>query len=466
MSFSFENSRTHTYFVYTFDSNDTIDTMSLGQITNNKISGLAPAMYSQRDAMKYIKYDVSSKVQAKEFLSGVIDKKRLLGVLRGVADAILSADGYMIDVNSILLDMDCIFSDVSTSETLLICLPIISDDLHNVDYVNFFKNVVMHAHFDQDISDIMNFLNSAKIFSLAEFKKLLDRIADKRDINIPTNVNPNGPKTDGGNPNDGPTTGGGTSTTGTKQPVVPGPHIPKNPDPPVYDTATKDGPTKPGFWERFIKKNNSSDAQSDAGATTKPSRFTPPGVIIPGQEREPIDQNNVGSNQNSSAGQGQKPSQPSVNNPGQQTTGNSTTGSQPSISGGTSVNEGYGDTVILGGAEQPGATTILGGDPKSKLVPKPFLVRAKNNEIININKPVFRIGRDREYADYLISDNTAISRAHANIISKDGEYFVKDVGSKYNTFVNGQMIQSRTEVKIEHATKIRFADEDFEFKLY
>lgn len=90
----------------------------------------------------------------------------------------------------------------------------------------------------------------------------------------------------------------------------------------------------------------------------------------------------------------------------------------------------------------------------------------KNNEKIPLNKPVFRIGKERSYVDYFISDNTAISRSHANIINRDGEFFIVDTNSTNHTYVNGGMIQSNVETKLSNGTKIRLANEDFEFKLY
>ena len=77
-----------------------------------------------------------------------------------------------------------------------------------------------------------------------------------------------------------------------------------------------------------------------------------------------------------------------------------------------------------------------------------------------------RIGKERSYVDYFIGDNTAISRSHANIITRDGVYFIVDTNSTNHTFVNGTMIQSNVETTITHGDTIRLANEDFEFKLY
>ena len=104
MNFSFENQGTHTYLVYTVGEDDVIDSMSLGMLTNNKINGLAHTLFTQMDATKYVKYDVSAKISVKQFFAGRVNKKRLIGVFNGIVDAMLSAEDYMIDVNSILLE--------------------------------------------------------------------------------------------------------------------------------------------------------------------------------------------------------------------------------------------------------------------------------------------------------------------------------------------------------------------------
>ena len=118
MNFSFENQGTHTFLVYAVAEDDIIDSMSIGMLTNNKIQGLAHTVFTQRDQFKFIKYDVSAKISVNQFFNGQVNKKRLLGVFNGIVDAMLSAEEYMIDVNSLFLDLDYIFADVSTCLSL------------------------------------------------------------------------------------------------------------------------------------------------------------------------------------------------------------------------------------------------------------------------------------------------------------------------------------------------------------
>lgn len=126
----------------------------------------------------------------------------------------------------------------------------------------------------------------------------------------------------------------------------------------------------------------------------------------------------------------------------------------------------FGETTVLNGGGI-GETTVLNVSMlNQQQTITPHLIRVKNNEKIMINKPVFRIGKERSYVDYFIGDNSGISRSHANIVTKEGKYFVVDTNSTNHTFVNGAIIQSNMEVEINHGDKIRFANEDFEFKLF
>ena len=126
----------------------------------------------------------------------------------------------------------------------------------------------------------------------------------------------------------------------------------------------------------------------------------------------------------------------------------------------------FGETTVLNAnpqaAPEIGATTILS---PQMVMPVPVLVRNRTSEKITINKPVFRIGKERSYVDFFISDNTAISRSHANIVSRDGQYFIVDTNSTNHTFVNGAMLPANVETPIKAGDKIRLANEEFEFKM-
>lgn len=102
-SFSYENQGASTYLVYTLADGEAVDSMSLGMITNNTIPGLAGTMFMQMNAVRYIKYNISSRIPVSQFFSGPVNRRRLLGVFDGIVSGLLAAEEYMIDTDTVLM---------------------------------------------------------------------------------------------------------------------------------------------------------------------------------------------------------------------------------------------------------------------------------------------------------------------------------------------------------------------------
>lgn len=122
------------------------------------------------------------------------------------------------------------------------------------------------------------------------------------------------------------------------------------------------------------------------------------------------------------------------------------------------VQNSFNETTVL--SAFGGETTVLSAEPQ---IVGPYLLRIKTGEKISLNKPVFRIGKEKSYVDYFIADNTAISRSHANIHTENGEFFVEDTNSTNHTYVNGSIISSNIKVKLTSGDKIKLANEEFTF---
>lgn len=562
MSFTYENQGNNTYLVYKIGASDNVDTMSLGMITNNKIDGIVPTLFTQSDTDRFIKYNISAKVSAKEFLSGVVNKKRLLGVFISVLKAIKSTEEYMIDARSLLIDLEHIYVDVSKCDAMLVCLPLVRQN-ESVNIPMFFKQIMFSTQFDQNencdyVAQIINYLNSTPVFSVEAFEKLLmDIDADNLNIaaskavvgqqkpvqpqsqsqsqqpkpmqpamnqlkntqvqtNMPSqgkmqsqretqsannvvqpnqvnfavpNMNPQNQNRINNNVQMGTNISGTyVETTSEKQMSMFGllTHYSKE-NKQIYERqkaqrkaqkeAEKNGAAMPG---QNVKASNASfaipgqppqqhpqsaQAQPQPGMPQQPqqqfaqpqrqftqsnqpqSQFAQP-QPMPQAQQKPVQQVQPQpvQNQNTNTGMTGNPSVP------------------PQILENMTKAGNFGETTVLGVGSEAGETTVLGAS-QAQII-KPYLLRIKNNERIELNKPVFRIGKERSYVDYFVSDNTAVSRSHANIINKDNEFYIVDTNSTNHTYVNGSMIQSNVETKIEHGTKIRLANEDFEFFMY
>ncbi len=545
MNFTYENQGSNTYLVYSLESGEELDTLSLGMLTNNKIPGLAATSFMQIDTDKYIKYNVTAKIPVSQFFAGQVNKKRLVGVFKGIVNAMLSAEEYMIDPETIILELDYIFADVSTCDTVLVCLPVYGAVENTPELGQFFKNIMFGTQFDQTencdhIAKIMNYLNSTPVFSLADFKSVLDSVegnafaapaAQPQVAPSPAPVPGSAPapktvlKKPAAQPQPTAQPQAQPQPAQTPRPAQPAAPAPQaKPAQPAPQPAARPAPqANAGFAvpEQTSQPMKSASAAQDTGekmslmyllqhynkenadlykaqkearkngtASAPQSAYQPAarpasqpsvGFAVPGQSApaptpapapapaaRPAQSSNGGFAIPGQPAPAQRPApapqpqaapapgpayQPAAPQPS----------FNPAQPAGTSAS--FGETTVLGGGGNIGETTVLSGAPQAKTA-MPFLVRSKNNEKIPLNKPVFRLGKERSYVDYFIGDNTAISRSHANIISKDGKYYVMDMNSTNHTFVDGDMINSSTEVEITHGSKIRLANEDFEFRMF
>ena len=560
MSFTYENQGNNTYLVYKIGASDNVDTMRLGMITNNKIAGIVPPLFTQSDTDRFIKYNISAKVSAKEFLSGVVNKKRLLGVFISVLKAIKSTEEYMIDARSLLIDLEHIYVDVSKCDAMLVCLPLVRQN-ESVNIPMFFKQIMFSTQFDQNencdyVAQIINYLNSTPVFSVDAFEKILmDIDADNLNIaaskavvgqqkpvqpqsqsqsqqpkpmqpamnqlkneQVQTNMPSQGKMqsqrgTQSANYEVQPNlvnfavaylyplnqnriynnvqmrtniSGTYVETTSEKQMSMFGllTHYSKE-NKQIYERqkaqrkaqkeAEKNGAAMPG---QNVKASNASFAIPGQPPQQRPQPAQPQ-TVMPQQPQQQFAQPQRQFTQSNQPQRQfaqpqpmpqaqQKPVQQVQPQPVQnQNTNTGMTGNPsvpPQILENMTKAGNFGETTVLGVGSEAGETTVLGAS-QAQII-KPYLLRIKNNERIELNKPVFRIGKERSYVDYFVSDNTAVSRSHANIINKDNEFYIVDTNSTNHTYVNGSMIQSNVETKIEHGTKIRLANEDFEFFMY
>ena len=192
--FSFENINMNTNLVYKLEENDKLDHTTIGMLSNNKISNICSAKYSQVDNDIIIKFDVTSKVPAIQVFSGVLNKKWVMGLLESIYSAIVETQKYMLDLRQFVLNLNYIFMDVSTGQMDFICLPLLN--MENNDILSFIKDIIFNATFSQNednryVSAIITYLNTEKNFSIDSLKKLIDSINNNSFTNTTTTVQQN-----------------------------------------------------------------------------------------------------------------------------------------------------------------------------------------------------------------------------------------------------------------------------------
>ncbi len=121
-----------------------------------------------------------------------------------------------------------------------------------------------------------------------------------------------------------------------------------------------------------------------------------------------------------------------------------------------------GDTALLV-SDNSNDTVLL--NEQSSILPFPKLYRVLTSETINVNKPVFRLGKEKSHVDYFVTNNTAVSRSHADIITRSNGYYVNDLNSKNHTYINDMAIPSLCETQIYDGDSLRLGNEVFIFKI-
>lgn len=127
----------------------------------------------------------------------------------------------------------------------------------------------------------------------------------------------------------------------------------------------------------------------------------------------------------------------------------------------------FGNTVYVSSDdEEDNSTVILGSDNMVNVSINnghPCIVRVKNKQKMYLDKPILKIGREASYVDFYIGDNSHVGRTHADIITKEDGYYIRDNNSSNHTFINGVQIAAGQLVKLQFNDKIALGDEEFVF---
>ena len=122
MQFAFENRGGALLLVCHLQSGETVDTTIVEMFNNNRIAGFVPFEYDSYS--NEIRYKISTTMTVGNILSGVMSRNIILGIVKGIITAYSEIEQYMIGGKNIVSGWDFIFSDISSGETELICLPL------------------------------------------------------------------------------------------------------------------------------------------------------------------------------------------------------------------------------------------------------------------------------------------------------------------------------------------------------
>lgn len=446
--FTVENQGTNTFLVYRLSEKEEIDTFSYGMISNNTIRGIVPIILTQINKDRSIKFNISSRISVEQYFEGIVNKKRFLTVLSGIAGAILSGEEYMLDASAFLWNPQLIYVNVGTGEPEIICFPV-KDKCGMVDLMKFYKDIVFCTRFDQSenagyVAKIISFLNGSNNFSLPSFKKMLDELAAEKDIKAAP-----------------------AATVSPTPAVLITPQIRQIPTPASASAVPPVQPAPAGSQETKKKFGLFGSAAKEKKEKTKKEKPVAAKVKKPSAPKKP--QKAVPPSK--FAVPGMIPSKPAAAAPlppAEDLAPKSLPPAAPAVpvythpAPATKSKNFVQETTMLN-YEASGETVVLSESQYTESQ-RPYLIRLKSDQKIPLDKDVYKIGKEQSFVDYWIADNAAVSRCHANIICKNGAFYIVDMNSKNHTYVNGSMITSNQETLLNQGDLICMADENFEFR--
>ena len=540
--FKYENQGASSFLVYQLKEEDVLDNISLNMLTSNKAKGLASTNYMQMDTQRFIRYTITGKITANQFFARPVTKQSFMGIFKGITEAMVSAEEYMLDPACILLDLNQIYTDVSTGETECICLPV-ENEKEQKDQREFLKSVMFQAQFENPeegsyVTRILNYLNSIPVFSSLDFLNLLTEMEregkkDRTPLAPAAKESLQQGVAEFGNAVANSSVGGMAASFFEQSSLSPAGALKQEnaveeaiPDIPVPDDIPKEERISLFYLLQHYNNNRAKEymaqqkqlkARKEAlkkielakkgGKKKSAASFNLPGgkaktasaapkakkpasggfsFQVPGKEsgkdKPGEDLSGIKSLPNAPINsQGNPAGNLKVSAP--VGAGMNIPKSNPSVAKGTlqpakpsplfsnqqeAVGNGgrnFGDTTVLHSGFRGEETSVLNYTKAPDTPKQPYLLRIKNGERIPITGNIFRLGKEEKFVDYVIHDNEAISRSHANIISRNGQYFLQDNNSTNHSFLNGQQCISNVELPLQDKASIRLGNEEFQFLL-
>ena len=445
--------------IYEIDENEKLDNVSIGMMKNNDIEALFPVDMITNDTKTQLKYQVGKAKSLNEYITEELTKEDLLAVFENICKDMSCIEEYMLLEDQVILENDYIF--VEGNNVRLILLPIYNRR-NNISVNAFFKNLLLDMMVNNEkaayfASDITKQLSQEENFSYDNFLNMLDSLKQKRYIEKPNirkdersneftekkgladrkvyNIEENISKPVLSRQYQA-NTNFENNENSYKNISIPNAAVQAT----SFDKQPQKVEKKKGLFG--LGKQKEAQASNESGF----ERSNNNNLLIPGRE-EPL---NVGSENTKEKKKfslfGKKKEKE-----------NKPVESVKQVPKAT-----YGETTVLQNPSNIGETTLLGFSPN---IINSFLIWRRTGEKIVIDKSDFRSGREENYVDFCIDDNSSVGRNHAEIIQKDGAYFIRDLRSLNFTRVNGEKVSPSLEVELWDNDVISLANEEFEFHI-
>ncbi|HYF75450.1 MAG TPA: DUF6382 domain-containing protein [Candidatus Nitrosocosmicus sp.] len=434
--YSFVTDCNGSYLVLFFDGGIKLIEHQAEIIGQNPSSVFIPFNIRRENERVSIYYNITSKIMLSQYLERKqLSRKELLDLLRGITRGLMLYSNYLLDLSGFIVDKDFIYINPATAEVSLVYVPAPGVFDAVGAYKNFLKDLIVNsASVDDNAKDnylqrLLSYLK-AEAFGLTDFDRLISELRSNGGSNTPA------------------------SHYGQEYIEMTGEAEAAAASPPASN-----GSSLAEFMGKAPVSKNltgiillqlliilaaaivmlflASRALMDMSSAL--------GILIIAAALDVIAVKRISRKQESHMKKGdtglnkvrQKPIQKAPK--GENVSANKTPG----------VMRVY-DTTLISEAESDGF---------------PYLesVGAHIGERVIVGKDKFVIGRLDSMVDYIVPAST-VGKLHAEITTRDGAYFIKDLNSKNGTYINDVRIPSNKEHEIRFNDRIRFSNFEYIFK--
>lgn len=444
------------WLVYTAGQGETVDSYTKGMLQHNAMEGVLVPSIFQRDEILEVKYNVTGYRSLREFCLEPLTVTDFHEILQSIVTIVQTAEGdYMIDSGNFCFEPEHIYIQPETKKAVMICLPLLNVS-SGTGFAEFIRDFLIGSRFSEkeDLSYVAKFINliNSEEVTIQTIGKQLDQLSPgkaKTGEERTSRETRNRPKQE------------------QKQEPAPEVH-PSYPTPvstmpsvgvPGGNEEVSAEKTKKGLFgfgktasvaDKKTKTEKVSLSKKKEAGGSLPSGIA--GMPIPGQmpsSAAPVSGMNI---------PGVMPGTPADAKPLEKKN------SKFSLHLGKKEKTEKKDDTKAFSAAIPGMDAG-GSDATGSVSSTGFLVRESNGARFMLTKPVMHIGKKRDYADIYVDGNRTVSSAHADVIYRDGQHYLRDTNSLNHSFVNGVQVDPGEEMVLQDGDTVRLANENFTYRV-
>ena len=483
-----------TFLTFNIDNDSELDEELLDYLEEEEPQGIVPVIFEEGDEFDTFSYDITDKIRLRELSQQVINAEMVLKVLRGLIVNLMNMSEYRIPLSYLVLNRQYIYID-SEYNVEFICIPI-EDMKEEVDLVHFIRNFIASLRFDPSesgdyVARLLTYINDRETSNLHNLLALVEELMRRMDLDIPD---------DDSNEIFAEYT---EIDEDTHEESVPDEIIEEEPieevteeefaeEEPSQEEPLQEEPSQEEPLQEEPAQDIEEQPITDVDETIEaklPEREEKPKeetvLSLKGKEKKEkprikkvIDNKREADELDVFLAEQDRADQMKYRSTVKLAKGfkiNRASIIKTNEEEHKAVEIDLNDIKVNDSEENKGAGNVQDtpddnkqpNKPAAKAVPKvnPYLIRVNTDERIMINKQTFKLGKANVGADYSVRGNAAISRIHAIITCKDGEYYIKDNKSTNHTFVDGKSLAENEQVLLTENAKIVLGDEEFIFKL-